>query len=249
MSEHTRADRHLVAPLTKIPWALVGIFMLAQNIIWWSYPIHYGRITGATFQLNQLLLLAFSLTMSLTSFLMFQANFRSLWAHVPILIGLLLAWSGIIRGNFEILIMLLMLAGFWLVVEQRWLNLQNVWGLIIYGVLTTFPLSAAIFFFQNRYLSPTFLLNLLPLLGCQLFFTAPIFESASSRQSRTALLTGGLLILIILALRRSLLGVLAIGMVILTYFFMINFTNLKSQYRASAYLLFELIAYLLLVFA
>ncbi|MGV0167041.1 hypothetical protein ACRYI5_00390 [Furfurilactobacillus sp. WILCCON 0119] len=249
MPTETRSSRTVTDWFTNLPWQLTLIFVIAQNLIWWSYPLHYGRITGGTFQGSQLLLLAYTITISATSFLMFQANFKSLWAHVPILVSLLLAFSGIIRGNIEILVMLLMFSGFWLAVEMRWLKLQNVWGLIIYAILSTFPVSSAIFFFQNQYLSPTFLLNLLPLLACQTFFTVPIFETESRRRNVTALISGVLLILVTLWLRRSLIGVCAIGVIAVTYLFMNNFPALKQKYVPTAYMLFELVCYLLLVFA
>ncbi|HAT55671.1 MAG TPA: hypothetical protein DCW31_10640 [Lactobacillus sp.] len=249
MPTRTQSHRHIGEIINELPWQSLLIFSIAQNIIWWSFPIHYGRITGAAFHGNQLLLLAYTIVMSLTTFLMFQANFKSLWAHVPILISLLLAFSGIIRGNLEILIMLLMFSAFWLVVEMRWLNLQNIWGLIIYALLSTFPISSAIFFFQNRFLSTTFLINLIPLFMCQLFFMMPIFESAGKRRTIAMGITGVMLIGAILFFHFSLLGVLASAVVILTFWFNINYANLKGQYTAAAYILLELITYIILIFA
>ncbi|MYV16943.1 hypothetical protein [Furfurilactobacillus milii] len=249
MPTQTRKQRHVTIFLNNLPWQPLLIFTIAQNIIWWSFPIHYGRLTGAAFHGNQLLLLAYTIVMSLTTFLMFQANFKSLWAHVPILISLILAFSGIIRGNLEILIMLLMFSGFWLVVEMRWLNLQNIWGLIIYALLSTFPISSAIFFFQNRFLSMTFLIQLIPLVACQLFFMMPIFETEGKRRVIATAVTGVLLIAAILFFHFSLLGVLAMAVVIITFWFSINYPNLKAQYTAAAYILLELITYLILVFA
>lgn len=233
----------------QLPWVSLSIFVIAQNIIWWSYPLHYGQMTNGTFHFNQLLLFAYTVAVSLASFLMFQANFRSLWAHVPILVSLILAFSGIIRGNLEILIMLLMFSGFWFVIEMRWLKLQNVWGLIVYSLLATFPISCAIFFFQNHYLSTTFLINLLPLFACQLFFMTPIFETNPKRRQLTLIITGIFLIAVILVLRRSLLGVCGIALVVLTVLFNINFANLKQRYVAPIYICAELITTLLLVYA
>ncbi|QBO36663.1 hypothetical protein EQG49_09425 [Periweissella cryptocerci] len=239
--------RTLKERLRNIPWISALITVIAQNVIWWTYPLIYSQHLNGQLPVNLQVLIGYTIFVSLGIFFTFNSRFRSWIAPFFLIASLILTFSSLIKGSIELFIMLLMFSGFMLLVQFKWLKLQNTFGLIIYSVGASFALPMTIFYLQNSYVTEPFLWTLLPLILSYLFFMSPIFIENETPKRMVSLVFGLFFLIDILTLPLNFWTILAILIVTVTWLILINL-RLKRDYQMVAFTVLQMITVLMIFF-
>jgi len=236
----------LLSRWREINWKMLVISTVIQLAIWFYIPIQYAKnISTATFEFNLWIVGAYAAMIAISSFLIFSSNFKSPFAMISILASFILAFSGIIKGNITLLLLLLLLPIFLLIVQIGYAQLKNEYGLIIYSLLVTISVPATIAFMSAHFLSWTFIKTLIPLFWLSMLFLTPVFIEKSSRMfSITNTISAIIFIILMLTQSVSIQTIIAIIIAIIGWFGMHNFPNMKHKYVS--YSLLELIIILLI---
>ena len=230
----------------EINWVALLISVVAQVATVFFIPIQYSKnISTATFEFNLWVVGLYAIMIAISGFLLFTSNFRSPFAILPIIASFVLTFSGIIKGNLILMLLLLLLPIFLLLVQIGYTQLQNEFGLLIYSLLTTLSVPVTITFMSAHFLSWTYLTSLLPLFALSILFLAPVFiTKAKLIFTVTTTLSGIVAIILILTSAISFKGILAIILIILAWFTMFNFP--KMNYKFLTYSIVELLIILLI---
>lgn len=223
--------------------ALLGIFL--QNIIWWVYPLIYGQHLNAQLPLNIQFLLGYTTTLALAIFLIIYQQFRSILALVVLGINSLFTFANLIKGDVIVFTALLSFTLFLVALQFKWLKLRSVWGLITFSLANAFIIPLTVFYLQNKYVTQPFILTLLPLLLCYLYFMTPIFIVNIKQKRLIDLGFGILLIITLLTLPINFWTICAILIVLITWLILINL-NLSYLHLVPLLLIIQTITVLIL---
>lgn len=156
-------------------WMPLVVIVVSLNIVWWRQPLlHTQTLSAATVSWQIMPLFGYTLVLSIAVTLLITQNFRSLLSYLFLGISLLFTFSSLIQTRHEVFILLLLLSAFFIAIQQSWLGLQNILGLILLSVLSTFTIPIAIFYVTNNFLTQRFIWQLLPLFFAFLFYFTPI---------------------------------------------------------------------------
>ncbi|MDR3241302.1 MAG: hypothetical protein LBT37_03935 [Lactobacillaceae bacterium] len=239
---------HPVAPkkpiYKQIPWFSVIFSVVAQILIWWVYPLIYSKGLSAGQWQNNPLLLTYSFFLALTIFFTFNRRFVGWLNFLFLIIPFILLYFLYKEMTIHQIILLTLLPVALVAIHLKWLNLQNIFGLILFSGLSTLSLPVVIFYQQNTFLTKPFLVSLLPLLLSYLFFMSVIFIPEGQKKRVTALVFGVMFLLNILSLPWNLWTLLATLILIATWMVLINL-DLKQRYRMSFFTVLQAITILL----
>ena len=132
-----------------------------------------------------------------------------------------------------------------LLINVKWLNLQNILGLIMYSGVATLAMPVVIFYQQNTFLTLPFILSLLPLLFSYLYYMSSIFVPTGRNKRATSLAFGIILLLDVLTLPWNLWTLLAIVIIVFTWMVLINL-DLKPKYRMGIFSLLQAVTVLVI---
>lgn len=215
---------------TDIQWLALIIGAIAQNIIWWVYPLIYSKnLAGGQWQHNPLLI-SYSIIIAIAIFLTFNRGFSRWINYVVILFPLLFLYFLYKQFTGQQVMLLALLPIALLLINIPWLNLQNVLGLILYSGIATIVMPVVIFYQQNTYLTQPFIISLLPLFFSYLYFMSSVFVTEGRNKRLTSLVFGVILLLNVLTLPWNFWTILTMIIIIFTWMVLINF-NLKQRYR------------------
>ncbi|GMA70265.1 hypothetical protein GCM10025879_15110 [Leuconostoc litchii] len=225
-------------------WLPLAVILLSLNVVWWRLPLlHTKMLQGAiTWQITPLL--CYTISTALGMALMMIQNFRSLTSYVFFAISILFTFSSLIQSRHEIFVLLLILCLFLIMIQQLWLGLQNVLGLLLMSILATYTVPIAIFYVQNNYVTQRFIVQLLPMLfGFIFFFTPIIMPNPDGR--KLSILTLGLFWVILFSHQVGINTIFIILCSILA--FTLQFVKAKlGNWQNMGYVLLQAIAMLLL---
>ncbi len=229
----------------NFPYISLLLATISQLLIWWIYPLIYSKnLEGGQWQENPLLLF-YSVLCAVVIFSTFRRGLTD-WKNYLILLIPALSLYFLYRrmsGQQVLLVALLPIA--LVLIQSKWLNLQNILGLIMFSGVATVTFPVTIFYQQNTYLTIPFLLSLLPLLLSYLFYMSSLFVTQGSEMRLTALVFGIMLLLNVLSLPWNIWTILASLIIIFTWMILINL-NLKRRYRFGVYAVLQMITVMLI---
>ena len=229
----------------EFQWLALIFAVGSQLAIWWIYPLIYSRnLAGGQWQHNPLLI-TYSFILAAAIFLTFNRGLSHWLNYGIILIPLVFLYFLYQRVTLEQVILLGLIPIALLLINMKWLNLQNILGLILYASLATLVMPVVIFYQQNTYLTEPFILSLLPLFFSYLFYMSAVFVPKGREKRVTSLIFGVILLINILTLPWNFWTLLALLVVIFTWMVLINL-NLKAKYRMSTFGFLQMITILII---
>lgn len=229
----------------KMFWVLMVVSVLSQLAIWWIYPLIYSKhLVGGPWQENPLLVF-YSILLALATYLTFSYGLTSRINYLFILVPLAFIYFLYQQMTVQQIILLILLPLSLFLINISWLNLQNILGLILYSGIATLSLPVVIFYQQNTFLTTPFLLSLLPLFLCYLYYMSSIFIPDGQNKRITSLIFGIILLINVLTLPWNFWTFLAIVVIVITWMVFINF-DLKFKYRMGFLSFFEMITVLII---
>lgn len=229
----------------KTFWISPALGSIAQLLMWWTYPLIYSKqLTAGQWQ-NNPLLMTYSVFLALTIYITFNRQFKSVLNYLLLIVPFILLFFLYREMTIQQVIILILMPIALVLIHLEWLNLQNIFGLILFSGLATLSLPVVIFYQQNTFLTKPFLFSLFPLLLCYLFYMCIIFIPAGKQKRITSLVFGTILLLNILSLPWNIWTFLAIVILIFTWTVLINL-DLKRQYRMSFFTILQAVTVLLI---
>lgn len=173
-------------------WVPLVVIVVSLNLVWWRQPLlHTKSLAGAALTWQIVPLFGYTLAVAIAVTLLMTQNLRSLLSYAFLGLSILLTFSALIQTRHEIFLLLLLLSGFFIAIQQQWLGLQNWLGLVLLSVLATYTVPVAIFYTTNGFVTHRYLAQLLPMLfGFGFFFTPVIMPNPDGR--KLSILTLGL---------------------------------------------------------
>lgn len=229
----------------KFFWILLVISTLSQLAIWWIYPFIYSKqLVGGPLQQSPLLV-TYSVLLAIATYFTFAQGItvRLNYIFILIPIGFIYFLYQEMTGQQVILLALLPISLF--LINIPWLNLKNILGLVLYSGLATLSLPVVIFYQQNTFLTPPFILSLVPLFLSYLYYMSSIFIPYGTEKRVTGLIFGIVLLLVVLSLPWNLWTLSAVILIIFTWMVLINF-DLKLKYRMGILSFLEMITVLVI---
>lgn len=229
----------------KFFWILLVISTLSQLAIWWVYPFIYSKqLVGGPLQQSPLLV-TYSVLLAIATYFTFAQGItvRLNYIFILIPIGFIYFLYQEMTGQQVILLALLPISLF--LINIPWLNLKNILGLVLYSGLATLSLPVVIFYQQNTFLTPPFILSLVPLFLSYLYYMSSIFIPYGTEKRVTGLVFGIFLLLVVLSLPWNLWTLSAVILIIFTWMVLINF-DLKLRYRMGILSFLEMITVLVI---
>lgn len=229
----------------KFFWILLVISTLSQLAIWWIYPFIYSKqLVGGPLQQSPLLV-TYSVLLAIATYFTFAQGItvRLNYIFILIPIGFIYFLYQEMTGQQVILLALLPISLF--LINIPWLNLKNILGLVLYSGLATLSLPVVIFYQQNTFLTPPFILSLVPLFLSYLYYMSSIFIPYGTEKRVTGLIFGIILLLVVLSLPWNLWTLSAVILIIFTWMVLINF-DLKLKYRMGILSFLEMITVLVI---
>ncbi|WP_419155528.1 hypothetical protein [Weissella minor] len=229
----------------KFFWILLVISTLSQLAIWWIYPFIYSKqLVGGPLQQSPLLV-TYSVLLAIATYFTFAQGItvRLNYIFILIPIGFIYFLYQEMTGQQVILLALLPISLF--LINIPWLNLKNILGLVLYSGLATLSLPVVIFYQQNTFLTPPFILSLVPLFLSYLYYMSSIFIPYGTEKRVTGLVFGIFLLLVVLSLPWNLWTLSAVILIIFTWMVLINF-DLKLRYRMGILSFLEMITVLVI---
>ncbi|WP_243198129.1 hypothetical protein [Weissella diestrammenae] len=230
----------------QIPWLSVILSVTAQLLIWWVYPLIYSKELSAGQWQHNPALMTYSVFLALTIFFTFNRRFVGWLNYLFLVIPFLLLYFLYREMTIQQLVLLILLPIALVAIHLKWLNLQNIFGLILFSGLSTLSLPVVIFYQQNTFLTKPFLISLMPLLLSYLFYMTIIFIPDGKKKRLTALVFGIMLLLTILSLPWNIWTLIALIILIATWMIFINL-DLKQRYRMTFFTILQA-ATILLIF-
>lgn len=229
----------------QIQWFSILFAVVSQLAIWWVYPLIYSKnLTSGQWQHNPLLM-TYSLILALAIFLTFNRGFSRWLNFAVILIPIVFLYFLYKQVTIQQIILLGLLPLALLLINVKWLNLQNILGLIMYSGIATLAMPVVIFYQQNTFLTLPFILSLLPLLFSYLYYMSSIFVPTGRNKRATSLAFGIILLLDVLTLPWNLWTLLAIVIIVFTWMVLINL-DLKPKYRMGIFSLLQAVTVLVI---
>ncbi|VTU62725.1 integral membrane protein [Lactobacillus plantarum JDM1] [Leuconostoc pseudomesenteroides] len=155
-------------------WVPLIVIVISLNLVWWRLPLMHTQDLEGDLTWALAPLFGYTITIAIGIALMMTQNFRSLLSYLFFAFSILFTFNSLIQARHEIWLLLLILVAFFIAVQQLWLGLQNILGLILLSVLATFTIPIAIFYSENNYLTQKFIIQLLPMLFAFFFYFTPI---------------------------------------------------------------------------
>lgn len=214
--------KSIAAQWRSVNWKLLTISVIIQLITWWYVPISYAaKISTATFQIDLVFFALYSLLVAGSAHLILNSNFNSRFALLPILASFLFSFSGVVQGKLVVLLLLLLVPTFLLVLYFPQLEMQNEFGLLLYGIIFAICIPASIVFLTAHFLSWTFIANLGSYCLSYLFFLTPVFMHENTRNHRIiSTVIGSIFIIWLLIQSISITHIMAIIILVVTWFVM-----------------------------
>ncbi|RRG18168.1 hypothetical protein D3P96_04405 [Weissella viridescens] len=229
----------------KMFWILMVVSVLSQLAIWWIYPLIYSKhLVGGPWQETPLLVF-YSILLALATYLTFSYGLTSRINYLFILVPLAFIYFLYQQMTLQQIILLILLPLSLFLINISWLNLQNILGLILYSGVATLSLPVVIFYQQNTFLTTPFLMSLLPLFLCYLYYMSSIFIPDGQNKRITSLVFGIILLINVLTLPWNFWTFLAIGVIVVTWMVFINY-DLKFKYRMGFLSFFEMVTVLII---
>lgn len=229
----------------KTVWIAPTLSCIAQILIWWTYPLIYSKQLSAGQWQNNPWLMTYSIFLALAIYYTFNDAFKG-WRHyLLLLVPLFLLYFLYHEVTIQQFILLFLMPISLILFHFKWLNLQNIFGLILYSGISTLSMPVVIFYQQNTFLTKPFLLSLLPLLLSYLFYMSIIFVPEGKKKRMTALVFGVMLLLNTLSLPWNIWTFLAIIIIVFTWMVLINL-DLKQKFRMSFFSILQAITVLLI---
>lgn len=229
----------------KTFWIMPTLGSIAQLLMWWTYPLIYSKqLTAGQWQ-NNPLLMTYSVFLALTIYITFSRQFKSILNYLLLIVPFILLFFLYREMTIQQVIILILMPIALVLIHVKWLNLQNIFGLILFSGLSTLSLPVVIFYQQNTFLTKPFLFSLFPLFLCYLFYMCIIFIPNGQQKRITSLVFGTILLLNILSLSWNVWTFLAIVILIFTWTVLINL-DLKQQYRMPFFTILQAITVLLI---
>lgn len=186
-------------------------------LIGWSYvPFAYSlqiKTTVFSHDLNGLFAYQACIVLALALFLA-QANF-SLTSIGLLLASFFFAISGFLHGNIFLFLLLMLLPIYLIICEFFFDDLQNIIGLLVLSLLMALSIPIAFTFMTVKFLSWTYIWQLIPLFLINCFFLAPFFLSQDIQDRKIISLIG--IIAILTMLLRPLKITLFIAMILILF--------------------------------
>lgn len=203
----------------KRDYVHLAVFTILQSIISWWAALDYGRsFRTAEFSAAQLPLIGYTLAVSAAIFIILDRRIPAQWSLIAIGISVAFAFTNIIARESELLYLLLTCSVWLFVMAVPRFGMQNYFGLVVFSIVMTFTIPVAVFDLQNNYLSITFLWKLTPLLTSYVFLYVPSFSRQREINQLISAVTGALLVITIFLQPLTWQTILAILIVIATWF-------------------------------
>ncbi|RRK09794.1 hypothetical protein D1831_10825 [Lactiplantibacillus garii] len=203
----------------KRDYVHLTVFTILQSIISWWAALDYGRsFETAQFSAAQLPLIGYTLAVSAAIFIILDRRIPAQWSLIAIGVSVAFAFTNIIARESELLYLLLTCSVWLLVLAVPRFGMQNYFGLVVFSVVMTFTIPVAVFDLQNNYLSTTFLWELTPLLTSYVFLYVPSFSHQRQINQIVSAVTGALLVVAIFLQPLTWQTIVAILIVIATWF-------------------------------
>jgi hypothetical protein len=224
--------KSIAAQWRSVNWKLLTISVIIQLITWWYVPISYAaKISTATFQIDLVFFALYSLLVAGSAHLILNSNFNSRFALLPILASFLFSFSGVVQGKLVVLLLLLLAPAFLLVLYFPQLEMQNMFGLIIYSIIFATCIPASIVFLTAHFLSWTFIVTLGSYWLSYLFFLSPVFMHDNTRNFRIFSTIIGIAFIIWLLIQSiSITHIVAIVIIIASWFVMHSMPNMADKF-------------------
>ncbi|HEY4399198.1 MAG TPA: hypothetical protein VGM95_01590 [Lactobacillaceae bacterium] len=192
-------------------WLPLGLNVASLNLIWWAFPLQYAtHIAENKPHLTPLIL--FTIVVAVAFSLIITQNFRSYLSWPLLGLSGFLALNPLLHTRHEVFILLILLVAVLALLQQHWLGMQSILGLVLLTVLGGLAVPVSIFYLANGYLTRPFLWSLLPLMLSFTFtYTAILLPNAHGRQ--LSLLTAGLLVAALLSYRSDAQGLALIVLI------------------------------------
>lgn len=209
---------------------LLLVTIISQNIIWWIYPLTYGKHLDGKLPSGSFIIICYTICISLALHFIFTTNFRSLGALLFCFLSIILIFSSLIKVNFEIFYMLLMFSCYLILIQFKRFKLKSHIGLICLSIIASFPIPLTIFYLQNNYITSNFIFKLIPLMTSYLYFLTPLFIININQLQWTSFILGLLMLINILLLPLNIWTALAIIIVITSWLILFKI-NLPNNYQ------------------
>jgi hypothetical protein len=227
----------------NFPYVSLLLATVGQNLIWWLYPLIYSQNLEGGHWNHNLVLLAYSILLAAAIFMTLNSGFRGWSNYFILLLPAIFLYFLYQRMSVQQVILLALLPIALVLIHTRWLNLQNILGLILFSGLATLTVPVSVFYQQNTYLTMPFIFSLLPLLLAYLFFMSAIFVPNGRKKRATSLAFGVALLLDVLTLPWNGWTFMAVIIIIFTWMVLINL-ELKQRYRMTVFTVLETITVL-----
>lgn len=212
-------------------------------LIAWSYaPFAYVvGISGNHFDTNMGWLFAYEVCIGLAVTLIVYGHFKSLLACLPLILSMVIVC--LVFYKLPVVMGLLLLLPIFLILSQTpWLQFNNWYGLLTFGLLIALSICSVCAFSSLHFISWEIVSFLLPVMASCWFFMAPFFlEEKPFAFPITTVLA---IILIGLALTRTLRWQLYLAIIIVVGEW---FLLLFNQHRHPSFILFSLAQMLVIV--
>ncbi|KRM10729.1 hypothetical protein ABTQ33_04255 [Paucilactobacillus suebicus] len=230
--------RTIASQWRSIDWRQLILSVAIQSVIWWYVPMQYAtQISTSTFEFNLAFIFLYQIAVAASSFILFSTNFSSHFAVLTIIASGILAFSGAIHGKFVIILLLLLLPAYLFIVQIKKFQLQNEYGLLLYGILAAITIPITLVFLTVHFLSWTFIASLFPLMLTYFLFLAPIFLEDHPQKAVIISMAAGILLIILLLFKSiSLPSILAIALSVVSWFIMNNLPKLRSSYLTYSFI-------------
>lgn len=212
-------------------------------LIAWSYaPFAYVvGISGNHFDTNMGWLFAYEVCIGLAVTLIVYGHFKSLLACLPLILSMVIVC--LVFYKLPVVMDLLLLLPIFLILSQTpWLQFNNWYGLLTFGLLIALSIGSVCAFSSLHFISWEIVSFLLPVMASCWFFMAPFFLEA--KPFAFPITTALAIILIGLALTRTLRWQLYLAIIIVVGGW---FLLLFNQRRHPSFILFSLAQMLVIV--
>lgn len=212
-------------------------------LIAWSYaPFAYVvGISGNHFDTNMGWLFAYEVFIGLAVTLIFYGHFKSYLATIPVILSAVLACLGF-HKELVIMGLLLLLPIFLFLSQTPWLEFNNWYGLLSFGLLVSLSIGSVCAFSSLHFISWEIVSFLLPVMASCWFFMAPFFLEKQSWSF--AIITILAIILIALCFTRTLRWQLYLAIIITLCAWLLLLFN---RHRHPSFILFSLTQMLVIV--
>lgn len=223
-------------------WKSIFASVLILLIAWSYAPFAYVvGISGNHFNTNMGWLFAYEVCIGLAVTLIVYGHFKSLLSCLPTILSIIVVLLGF--NKFPVIMGLLLLLPIFLFLSQTpWLQFNNWYGLLTFGILVALSIGSSCAYSSLHFISWEIVSFLLPVMASCWFFMAPFF--LEKQLFAFPILTVLAVILIILALTRPLRWQLYLAIIIVAGIWLLILFN---RNRHPSFILFSLAQMLVIV--